>query len=81
HLGVRANINLISDFLIKIVRLPIRFFDQKMTTDLLKRIYDNERVERLLTTSSLVTVFSSISILLMGLVLLYFDLTIFLIFL
>jgi ATP-binding cassette subfamily B protein len=80
HLGVRANVNLISDFLIKIVRLPIRFFDQKMTSDLLKRIYDNERVERLLTTSSILSLFSAVSIVLLSLVLLYFDLTVFLIF-
>ncbi|MEM1220922.1 MAG: cysteine peptidase family C39 domain-containing protein, partial [Bacteroidota bacterium] len=81
HIGVRTNINLISDFLIKVVKLPIRFFDQKMTTDLLKRIYDNERIERLLTTATLPAVFSSMSILFLGLLLLYFDLTVFLIFL
>ena len=81
HLGVRVNINLISDFLIKIVKLPIRFFDQRMTSDLLNRIYDNERVERLLTTNTLFTAFSAISIVLLGGLLLYFDLTIFLIFL
>ena len=81
HMGVRASVNLISDFLIKVVRLPIRFFDQKMTTDLLKRIYDNERVEKLLTTSTLLTFFSAVSIFLMGMVLLYFDLIVFAIFL
>lgn len=81
HIGVRTNINLISDFLIKVVRLPIRFFDQKMTTDLLKRIYDNERIERLLTTATLPAIFSSISIVFLGLLLLYFDVTVFLIFL
>lgn len=81
HLGVRVNINLISDFLIKVLKLPIRFFDQRMTSDLLNRIYDNERVERLLTTNSLFTAFSAVSIVLLGGLLLYFDLTIFLIFL
>lgn len=80
HLGVRVNINLISDFLIKILKLPIRFFDQRMTSDLLNRIYDNERVERLLTTNTLFTAFSAVSIVLLGGLLLYFDLTIFLIF-
>ncbi|MBR9920848.1 MAG: peptidase domain-containing ABC transporter [Bacteroidetes bacterium] len=80
HLGVRVNINLISDFLIKVLKLPIRFFDQRMTSDLLNRIYDNERVERLLTTNTLFTAFSAISIVLLGGLLLYFDLTIFLIF-
>ena len=81
HLGIRTNINLISDFLIKVMRLPIRFFDEKMTADLLKRVQDNIRVERLLTSTSLQAIFSSFSILLMGLVLWYFDSLIFLIFL
>jgi ATP-binding cassette subfamily B protein len=46
HIGTRVNINLVSDFLIKLMRLPMAFFDSKMTGDLLQRIYDNERVER-----------------------------------
>ena len=57
HIGTRVNINLVSDFLIKLMRLPMAFFDSKMTGDLLQRIYDNERVERFLTSSSLVTLF------------------------
>lgn len=81
HVGIRTNVNLISDFLIKVARLPIRYFDQKMTSDLLKRIYDNERVERLLTSNVLPSFFSVVGILLMGFVLWYFDLTVFLIFL
>ena len=81
HLGIRTNINLISDFLIKVMRLPVRFFDEKMTSDLLKRVQDNVRVERLLTSTSLQAIFSSFSILFMGLVLLHFDLLIFIIFL
>lgn len=81
HLGIRMNINLVSDFIIKVMKLPVRFFDEKMTSDLLKRIQDNVRVERLLTSTSLQAVFSSFTILLLGFVLLYFDPLIFLIFL
>lgn len=81
HLGIRTNINLISDFLIKVMRLPVRFFDEKLTTDLLKRVQDNVRVERLLTSTSLQAVFSSFTMLLLGLVLLYYDPLIFVIFL
>jgi ATP-binding cassette subfamily B protein len=81
HLGIRANLNLISDFLIKVMRLPVRFFDEKLTSDLLKRVQDNVRVERLLTSTSLQAIFSSFSILLLGLVLLYYDRLIFVIFL
>jgi ATP-binding cassette subfamily B protein len=81
HLGIRTNISLVSDFLVKIVRLPIRYFDQKLTSDLLKRIYDNVRVERLLTSSLLPSAFSGLSILLLGLILWYFNTVVFLIFL
>jgi ATP-binding cassette subfamily B protein len=58
HIGVRVNMNLISDFLIKLTKLPIRFFDSKMTGDLMQRIADHERVQRFLTSTSLVSVFS-----------------------
>ncbi|MCB0532502.1 MAG: peptidase domain-containing ABC transporter [Lewinellaceae bacterium] len=80
HIGTRVNINLVSDFLIKLMRLPMAFFDSKMTGDLLQRIYDNERVERFLTSNSLVTLFSVVSLLVFGLVLLFYNVWIFAIF-
>lgn len=80
HIGTRVNINLVSDFLIKLMRLPMSFFDAKMTGDLLQRIYDNERVERFLTSSSLVTLFSVFSLLVFSLVLLFYNSTIFVVF-
>ena len=58
HVGVRVNISLISDFLIKLTKLPLRFFDAKMTGDLMQRIADHERVERFLTSTTLISVFS-----------------------
>ena len=80
HIGTRVNINLVSDFLIKLMRLPMGFFEQKMSGDLLQRIYDNERIERFLTSSSLVTLFSVVSLLVFGVVLLFYSTLIFLIF-
>ena len=80
HIGTRVNINLVSDFLIKLMRLPMSFFDSKMTGDLLQRIYDNERIERFLTSSSLVTLFSVVSLLVFSIVLLFYNPVIFLIF-
>ncbi len=80
HIGTRVNINLVSDFLIKLMRLPMAFFDSKMTGDLLQRIYDNERVERFLTSSSLVTLFSVVNLLVFGIVLLFYNTWIFAIF-
>ncbi len=80
HIGTRVNVNLVSDFLIKLMRLPMSFFDAKMTGDLLQRIYDNERVERFLTSSSLVTLFSVFSLVVFSLVLLFYSTTIFAVF-
>ncbi len=81
HIGVRVNVSLISDFLIKMMKLPVRFFDTKMTGDLLQRIYDNQRVEQFLTSASLITLFSLINFVIFGAVLAYYDISIFLIFL
>jgi ATP-binding cassette subfamily B protein len=50
HLSTRINISLISDFFIKLMKLPISFFDVRMTGDLLQRINDHKRIERILTT-------------------------------
>jgi ATP-binding cassette subfamily B protein len=80
HIGTRVNINLVSDFLIKLMRLPMSFFDSKMTGDLLQRIYDNERVERFLTSSSLVTLFSVVSLVVFAIVLAFYNPLIFFIF-
>jgi ATP-binding cassette, subfamily B, bacterial len=73
HIGTRVNISLISDFLIQLMRLPMSFFDAKMTGDLLQRIYDNERVERFLTSSSLHTLFNVFSLFILMLVLLFYS--------
>jgi ATP-binding cassette, subfamily B, bacterial len=77
HIGTRVNINLVSDFLIKLMRLPMAFFDSKMTGDLLQRIYDNERVERFLTSASLTTLFSLVNLMVFGIVLFFYNTVIF----
>jgi ATP-binding cassette subfamily B protein len=80
HIGVRINISLISDFLAKLMRLPIGFFDTKMTGDIMQRIGDNRRIQQLLTSSSLNILFSMVNILIFGIVLLIYSSVIFLIF-
>lgn len=77
HLSTRINISLISDFFIKLMNLPIAFFDTRLTGDILQRINDHERVERLLTSSSLNVLFSMINLIVFGLVLAYYNLWIF----
>lgn len=81
HIGTRINISLISDFLIKLMRLPIGFFDQKMIGDLLQRIADQRRIEYFLTTSTLSVLFSLFNLIIFGFVLWWYNTVIFLIFL
>ncbi|KFF07181.1 peptidase domain-containing ABC transporter [Flavobacterium reichenbachii] len=80
HLSTRINISLISDFFIKLMNLPISFFDVRMTGDIMQRINDHKRIEKILTTSSLNVLFSVINMFVMGAVLAYFNLQIFLVF-
>ncbi|NQV03725.1 MAG: peptidase domain-containing ABC transporter [Bacteroidia bacterium] len=80
HISTRINISLISDFLIKIMKLPIGFFDTKRTGDLIQRILDHDRIQSFLTVSSLSILFSIVNFIIFGLVLLAYNSTIFLVF-
>lgn len=81
HLSTRISISLVSDFFIKLMNLPIGFFDTRMTGDIMQRINDHNRIENLLTNTSLNTLFSFINIIVFSLVLAYYDWRLFLIFL
>lgn len=81
HLSTRINISLVSDFFIKLMNLPIAFFDTRMTGDILQRINDHKRIERILTTSSLNVLFSLMNLIIFSLVLGYYNWQIFVIFL
>ncbi len=80
HISTRLNISLIADFLMKLMNLPIGFFDAKNTGDLLQRIGDHDRIERFLTTNSLSVVFSSFNLIVFGIILSIYSLPIFSIF-
>lgn len=80
HLGTRINVSLISDFLIKLMRLPMGYFDSKMTGDLLQRINDHDRIENFMTNSSLNTLFSMVNVVIFGIVLLFYSRLIFAVF-
>ncbi len=81
HISTRINISLISDFFIKLMKLPMKFFDTKLLGDLLQRIEDHRRVEQFLTSSSLSLLFSFFTFLVFGIVLAVYNLGIFLVFL
>jgi ATP-binding cassette subfamily B protein len=80
HLSTRVNISLISDFLIKLMKLPIAFFNTKMTGDLIQRIQDHRRIENFLTTNTLNVLFSFFSLVVFGIVLAIYNWWIFAIF-
>ncbi len=69
HISTRINISLISDFLIKLMKLPIGFFDTKMIGDIMQRIGDHSRIQSFLTGSSLNILFSMINLVIFSIVL------------
>lgn len=81
HLSTRINISIISDFFIKLMRLPISFFDTRMTGDIMQRINDHHRIEQLLTSSSLNTLFSMVNLIIFSIVLLVYDYRLFVVYL
>lgn len=72
-IGTKVNIALISDYLTKLMRLPISFFDTKLTGDIMQRINDHSRIQGFLTNSSLDTLFSMVSMVVLGIVILLYN--------
>lgn len=81
HMNTRINITLISDFLSKLMKLPLRYFDTKMVGDIMQRIGDHRRIETFLTGSSISTLFSFVNFFIFGGILAYYDLQVLFIFL
>lgn len=80
HISSRINISLVSDFFVKLMKLPISFFDVKMTGDIMQRINDHHRIETFLTSTSLSVLFSFVNLIVFSFVLAYYNLTIFSVF-
>lgn len=81
HMNSRISISLISDFLTKLMKLPIRFFDSKNVGDIMQRIGDNSRIRSFLTGTTLTTLFSFINFFIFAGIMAYYNLKILLIFL
>ncbi|WP_426582188.1 peptidase domain-containing ABC transporter [Mucilaginibacter sp. R-33] len=77
HISTRVNISILTDFLIKLMKLPISFFDTKMTGDIMQRMNDQRRIESFLTGSTLTTLFSLFNLLIFSVVLVYYNVLIF----
>lgn len=81
HISTRINISIISDFLIKLMKLPIGFFDTKMIGDIMQRIGDHSRIQNFLTASTLNTLFSMVNLIVFTCVLAFYNLKLLFIFL
>lgn len=80
HISSRINVYIISDFLVKLMRLPIRFFDSRLTGDLIQRIRDHKRIEQFITDSLLKSLFAVFSLVVCSIILAYFNWKVFLVF-
>ena len=81
HISVRLNLFLVSDFFIKLLRLPMYFFESKLIGDFMQRIGDHNRIQSFLTNQVLSLLFALVSFLVLGSVLVYYDIKIFVTFL
>ncbi|MDR1201875.1 MAG: peptidase domain-containing ABC transporter [Tannerellaceae bacterium] len=80
HMNTRIGITLISDFLIKLMKLPLRFFDAKNIGDIMQRIGDHSRIQAFMTGSTLTTLFSFFNFFIFAIILAYYNLAIFFVF-
>lgn len=81
HISTRINVSLISDFFIKLMKLPMKFFDTKLTGDLLQRIEDHRRIENFLTNQTITVLFSVITFIIFSVVLIIYNVPVFAVFL
>ncbi len=81
HISMRINISIVSDFFIKLLKLPMAFFDTKLMGDIFQRISDHDRIQKFLTSQILKISFAVLSFFIFGIVLCYYNITVFLIFL
>lgn len=80
HLSTRVSISFISDFFAKLMSLPLSFFDTRLTGDIMQRIHDHHRIEKLLTGSSLNTLFSIVSLVIFSVVLCLYNYKLFMLY-
>ncbi|MFT3911596.1 MAG: peptidase domain-containing ABC transporter [Ferruginibacter sp.] len=80
HMNSRINIAIISDFLSKLMKLPLSFFETKLIGDIKQRIADHQRIQDFLTQSSLSTLFSMINLVVFGIILGIYSLKMLLLF-
>lgn len=80
YMNTRINISLVADFLVKMMRMPLHFFDSKLVGDLTQRMRDNDRIEEFLTGSSVEVMFSIVNFIVFAAILTYYDTKLLLVF-
>jgi ATP-binding cassette subfamily B protein len=80
HISTRVNISILTDFLIKLMKLPMSFFDTKMTGDIMQRMNDQRNIQTFLTGSALSTIFSLFNLLVFSIILAYYNTSVFVVF-
>ncbi len=73
HINTRVDVALISDFLTKLMKLPLSYFDTKMTGDIMQRIGDHSRIKSLLMSNSFNIIFSIFNFFLFAGILAYYH--------
>lgn len=73
HINTRVDVALISDFLTKLMKLPLSYFDTKMTGDIMQRIGDHSRIKSLLMSNSFNIIFSTFNFFLFAGILGYYH--------
>lgn len=77
HVSTRINLSILSEFLGKLLKLPVSYFESKQTGDILQRIGDHSRIESFLTGTSLNVLFSLFNLVIFSFVLAYYNFSIF----
>ena len=80
HISTRINISILTDFLVKLMKLPVSYFDSKKTGDVMQRMNDHQRIQNFLTGTSLTTLFSVFNLLIFSVVLGMYSMPVFLVF-
>ena len=80
HISTRINVSILTDFLIKLMKLPMSYFDTKMTGDIMQRMNDQRNIQTFLTGSTLTTIFSMFNLVMFSIVLAYYNIGIFFVF-
>jgi ATP-binding cassette subfamily B protein len=79
HISSRVNISILTDFLIKLMKLPMSYFETKTTGDIMQRMGDQQKIENFLTGTTLSTVFSMINLVIFTILLVHYNAVIFLV--